>query len=233
MALHSPSQADSITRFRVAHDRNWHRISREIATGRKETHWMWFAFPQLRVFAKSETAHYYGLADKAEALNFLDDDVLRVHLASATMGVLRQQRLMFSDVDTRKLHRCMTLFREIVKDPTLPDSVLGRWFGGELHQPTMDALAGKPVTVQNQWTPGRRSAQGRVEVRGKAARILSRHWEARASNDPMDSTEVEQFLRGFNMPPAMVRAITREWIADQTRAHTQGWEAADEEALHG
>ncbi len=248
MSLHTVKQSGTLARFRTAQDKQWPRIAREIATGKKETHWMWFVFPQLRVFAKSETAYYYGIADQQEALAYLDEDTLRVRLATATQGMLRQNRLMFSDVDRRKLHRCMTLFGELVKDRTLPDAVLAKHFGGTAHQPTLDALAGRPVTVPNQWTPQRLwSAQGHVEVRGKAKADMGRHWEkqiqrardtvravgqrqARAANDPMDSTEVESFLKGFGLTSAQVRAISREWIADQTRAHTQGWEAADEEA---
>src|SRR6478609_4031243 len=112
MPILSTRQANTLARFRTAQDKQWPRISREIASGKKDTHWMWFVFPQLRVFAKSETAHYYGIVDKAEALAYLDDDVLRLRLGTASMGVLKQDRLMFGDVDRRKLWRCMTLFRE-------------------------------------------------------------------------------------------------------------------------
>lgn len=246
MPLHPPKQSGSIVRFRTAQDKRWPFISREIATGRKKTHWMWFVFPQLRDFAKSETAHYFGIADRTEALAYLDDDVLRIRLATATVGVLKQDRLMFSDVDYRKLHRCMTLFREVVKDPTIPDQVIGKHFGGELHAHTLDVLAGRPIP-QQPWTP---TAMGRVEIKGKARDVMGKHWEKqvaqaraavaavgqrppRESNDPMDSTEIASFIRGFGLSEHATQRIVREWIADQTRAHTQGWEEADNAAYYG
>jgi len=249
MPLHPAKQANSIARFRHAQDKKWPKISREIAAGVKETHWMWYVFPQLRVFAKSETAYYYGLADKAEALTYLDDDTLRIRLATASMGVLRQDRLMFEDVDRRKLHRCVTLFAELVKDRTILDQVLAKHFAGEPHQPTLDVLAGKPV--KSQWTrPDHRplksvgTAMGQVEWKQGT---VGRHWEkqieraratvaavgavrARPDNVPMDSSEIESFLKGFGLSAAAVRGITRVWVADQSRANQQGWDAAEEEA---
>lgn len=34
----------------------------ELRGGRKESHWMWFIFPQLRALGRSPTAQFYGIA---------------------------------------------------------------------------------------------------------------------------------------------------------------------------
>lgn len=246
--IHPPAQAESITRFRHAQDKKWPGITREIASGQKQTHWMWYVFPQLRVFAKSETAHYYGIADKAEALAYLDDEVLRVRLATATMGILKQRRLMFTDVDQRKLHRCMTLFGELVKDRTLPDAVLTKFFAGEQHQLTLDVLAGKQVEASwkpgqdcgpKTWRPGSWSAQGRVEAAGHWGRQVRRARRAvevagqrqlYADSEPMSHREIESYLRSLNLPADVVDRITDRWMDDQNRANQQGWDSRGDES---
>lgn len=236
----TPARTNSISRFRTAQDKSWPRIARELAVGRKDTHWMWYVFPQLRALAKSETARYFGIADRTEALAYLDDQVLRIRLAEATMAVLRHQRSMFSDVDKRKLQACMTLFGEVVKDPTLPHQVLDKFYDGQRHQLTLDVLAGRPIPQQ--WTPKpitdrSWSAQGRVEV--------GRHWEKqiaharaavaqvgarqpRGAGDPMLRSEVESFVKGFGLSAAATRRLVNEWMADRQRAANAAWDEADE-----
>jgi uncharacterized protein (DUF1810 family) len=222
-----------VTRFTAAQNKGWPRIARELATGRKETHWMWYVFPQLRALAKSETAHYYGIRDKAEALAYLDNPVLRLRLAESTMAVLKRDRLMFQHPDNLKLRSCMTLFREVVTDPTLPDAVLTKFYNSQPCPLTLAALAGKPIPQQ--WT-----AQGRVETK------MGKHWEKQIrkardavaavgtaspwqDSEPMSHREIASFLRGFGLSSAAVRRITDRWVDDQNRAQSQGWDQRDAE----
>lgn len=242
------TKQQGIARFRAAQDRKWSGIAQEISRGQKQTHWMWFVFPQLRVFAKSETAHHFGLADKDEALAFLADDVLRVRLATATMGVLKQRRLMFDPIDKRKLHRCMTLFSELVTDRTLPDAVITKWFDGVPHQLTLDVLAGKdvkpawvpgqkplPMKLPATWRPMGWSAQGSVSRRPG-------HWEEQVAKtravvqqpgwdgeEPMSHRQIESFLKGLGLTHRQVDKVVDCWLEDQNRAEQRGWVARDEE----
>jgi uncharacterized protein (DUF1810 family) len=58
----------------------------ELKTGRKQTHWMWFVFPQLRGLAHSSTARFYGISSLAEARAYLVHPVLGSRLAMIPMG---------------------------------------------------------------------------------------------------------------------------------------------------
>jgi uncharacterized protein (DUF1810 family) len=234
-----PKAAAGVHRFRRAQDKNWPRIARELATGRKETHWMWYVFPQLQGLAKSETAHHYGIRDKDEALAYLDDPVLRVRLAESATAVLRHRRSMFSDTDSRKLRSCMTLFREVVTDPALPDAVLAKWYGGELCEKTLDILSGRvipkpwmPPTAAPRAASWAGTAQGRVEVRGQRS-----FWEAQvrkaqrrqAADGPMSPRQIRSYLAGIGLAAVVVDMIADRWIDDQNEASQQGWEARDAE----
>ena len=57
----------SLDRFTEAQEKVWPAPLEEIRRGRKDSHWMWFIFPQLEVLGRSATALYYGIVDQEEA----------------------------------------------------------------------------------------------------------------------------------------------------------------------
>ncbi|MDH2327545.1 DUF1810 domain-containing protein [Cereibacter sp. SYSU M97828] len=103
----------SLTRFTKAQEGVWPTALAELRAGQKETHWMWFIFPQLRGLGRSETARFYGIADMAEARAYLADPVLGPRLAEAAAAVLAHpgpaDRIM-GHVDALKLRSSATLF---------------------------------------------------------------------------------------------------------------------------
>ena len=58
---------EGLDRFILAQARNHADAEREIAAGHKETHWMWYVFPQLRGLGRSNFAQRYGLEGLSEA----------------------------------------------------------------------------------------------------------------------------------------------------------------------
>ena len=86
----------------------------ELARGRKESHWMWFVFPQLRGLGRSEMAHRYGLEDLAEARAYAAHPVLAPRLRAACELVLshagRPAASILGTTDAAKLRSCATLF---------------------------------------------------------------------------------------------------------------------------
>ena len=116
----------NLGRFREAQDAPHAGFAialRELQTGRKTSHWIWYVFPQLMGLGRSPTAVYYGLAGAEEAAAYLRDPVLgerlvaaaavvRTHLAEATARPVLEE-LMGSQIDAFKLVSCMTLFGHV------------------------------------------------------------------------------------------------------------------------
>jgi uncharacterized protein (DUF1810 family) len=116
----------------------------ELVAGHKETHWMWWVFPQLRALGKSERAVYYGIQDLAEAKAYLDNETLARHLLEVTDIVLQLSGnnpvAVFGDVDAQKLQASWTLFEAAAeKHPTFALG-LEKYFGGERHAATLAEL---------------------------------------------------------------------------------------------
>jgi uncharacterized protein (DUF1810 family) len=102
----------------------------ELRAGRKTTHWIWWVFPQLAGLGSSATSVRYALTGREEACAYLADDVLRARLVEAVQTVHEQllgpskarlDGLMGSEIDALKLVSSMTLFAEVVRDPSVRD----------------------------------------------------------------------------------------------------------------
>ena len=58
-----------LERFVLVYNRDYATALSEIRSGRKQSHWMWYIFPQLTGLGRSEYARYYGLPDLEAAKN--------------------------------------------------------------------------------------------------------------------------------------------------------------------
>lgn len=62
-----------LSRFIVAHQRDYQAALAEIKSGKKKSHWMWYIFPQLQGLGRSSTAQFYAIRDLGEAVDFLNE----------------------------------------------------------------------------------------------------------------------------------------------------------------
>ncbi len=92
----------------------------ELLAGAKQTHWIWWVFPQLAGLGSSSVSVRYAIEDRAEALHYLRDPVLGGRLHEA-VGIVRRQlevgislrALMGSPIDCSKLVSSLTLFATV------------------------------------------------------------------------------------------------------------------------
>lgn len=77
-----------LKRFVSAHKQIYPSALKEIQAGRKQSHWMWYIFPQLRGLGHSRNSDYYGIVDKDEAIMFLHHPLLKRNLREITMAML-------------------------------------------------------------------------------------------------------------------------------------------------
>jgi uncharacterized protein (DUF1810 family) len=127
-------RAFDLNRFRRAQDApngGFDTALFELRAGRKQSHWIWYVFPQLAGLGQSSTALYYGLEGAEEAAAYVRDDVLGDRLVRAAAAVrghvtgaqsLRLDTLMGSQIDALKVVSCMTLFEHLAKRPGAVDS---------------------------------------------------------------------------------------------------------------
>lgn len=120
------------------------QVRRELAEGRKRTHWMWFVFPQLRGLGHSATAHHYGLSGLEEARAYLQHPVLGPRLVECTSLVNavggRSAHDIFGSPDDLKFRSSMTLFSGVPQASGVFQQALGQYFGGAPDPRTLQLL---------------------------------------------------------------------------------------------
>lgn len=119
---------NDLQRFIEAQARVYETVCGELAAGRKTSHWMWFAFPQLRSLGRSETARFYGIASRSEAEAYWRHPLLGARLKHCTQLVLgvrgRTLHDIFGSPDDLKFRSSMTLFAEVApEEPAFSEAI--------------------------------------------------------------------------------------------------------------
>ena len=139
----------NLERFVTAQDPVFETVLKELKAGRKQTHWMWFIFPQLRDLGRSSTAKFFGIASLDEARAFLGHSVLGPRLIRCTRTVLetegRSLAQIFGFPDDLKFRSSMTLFEAAgsSEEHWVFADALERFCAGERDQLTLRLIAPK------------------------------------------------------------------------------------------
>ncbi|WP_083403917.1 DUF1810 domain-containing protein [Curtobacterium sp. MCBA15_001] len=116
----------------------------ELRRGRKDSHWMWFVFPQLAGLGRSATAARYAISGTSEARAYLRHPVLGPRLAVmtdlATTAPASSVEALMGGIDAVKLRSSMTLFAAVADDPAPFRAALDRWWSGRPDPVTLDLL---------------------------------------------------------------------------------------------
>lgn len=134
-----------LSRFVEAQEPVYETVLRELEHGRKESHWMWFIFPQIAGLGHSPTAQRFAVSSLDEARAYLAHPLLGSRLIQCTRTVNavrgRTAHQIFGSPDDMKLRSSMTLFRKAASDPEPFTTAIDRYFDGEADQRTLDIVA--------------------------------------------------------------------------------------------
>jgi uncharacterized protein (DUF1810 family) len=134
-----------LERFVLAQDAGgtYHRALEELRNGYKQTHWMWFVFPQVAGLGQSPTSRKYAITSLAEAEAYLRHPVLGPRLVESANAVAAHAGLsavrIFGSTDAQKLRSSMTLFLRAAPEEPAFQEVLDRYFDGS-PDPATDRL---------------------------------------------------------------------------------------------
>jgi uncharacterized protein (DUF1810 family) len=141
----TPSTAPlRLQRFVDAQAPVYENVLAEIKAGCKQTHWMWFVFPQLAGLGHSAMARRYGLRGLSEAQAYWAHPILGPRLAQCVEALLSHPELSARDilggVDALKLRSCLTLFAEADGRAEVFSRALDRFYDGQRDEVTLKAL---------------------------------------------------------------------------------------------
>lgn len=132
--------------FLDAQNAVWDQVISELAAGRKQSHWMWFVFPQLASLGQSHMSQLYGLHDLAEARAYLAHPELRARLIEVSELLLSHRsadaETILGRTDAMKLRSSMTLFAAVPDAPPVFADVLSAFFDGQRCEHTLQKISG-------------------------------------------------------------------------------------------
>ena len=125
-------------------DTIYERALEELHAGRKETHWMWFIFPQLAGLGSSFMAQKFAISSLDEAKAYLEHPALgpRLRACVAALNAIegKTARDIMDFPDNLKLHSCLTLFVQASEDSGDFTAALAKYFDGTLDVESMRLL---------------------------------------------------------------------------------------------
>ncbi len=138
-----------LQRFLDAQEAVYPDVVRELRGGHKESHWMWYIFPQIKGLGKSHISQKYALGSLDEATAYVQHPILGNRLYECTEIVVSTEgstvKQIFGYPDYLKFHSSMTLFGQVENHNPLFDSALKKYFDNNKDQLTLDALGGSSI----------------------------------------------------------------------------------------
>jgi uncharacterized protein (DUF1810 family) len=137
----------NLQHFVDAQEGTFDRALAELRTGSKQSHWMWFVFPQLASLGRSPTAQFYGIGSIDEARAYLAHPLLGARLRQCVETLLpwadrRTADQILGSVDALKLRSSLTLFDQ-VETGSLFARGIDAFYGGKQDERTLALLNGE------------------------------------------------------------------------------------------
>jgi uncharacterized protein (DUF1810 family) len=133
-----------LNRFISAQESIYESVLEELRDGQKQSHWMWYIFPQIDGLAHSATSKYYAIKSIKEAQQYLHHPILGTRLVECTETVLaiegRSISQIFGYPDELKLKSSMTLFSYVATSHSVFVRILDKYFNGEQDGKTLQLL---------------------------------------------------------------------------------------------
>ena len=131
----------SLERFARAQEGVYPRALAELKAGKKQSHWMWFIFPQIAGLGHSAMAQMYAIQSLKEAHAYLAHPLLGPRLRECCQAVMavegKSAHDIFGSPDDLKFRSSLTLF-DLASPNDIFQAALDKYFSGD----------GDPLTLQ-------------------------------------------------------------------------------------
>ena len=142
-----------LERFLKAQEIVYPLALKEIKEGKRQSHWIWYVFPQIKGLGHSYNSEFYGISSQEEAKAYLEHPVLGARLREITQVLLDCGNPSADDIlgfpDVLKVRSCMTLF-DLVSPNDIFNKVLFRFYESQKCDKTLWRLGFHETKLKNQ-----------------------------------------------------------------------------------
>jgi uncharacterized protein (DUF1810 family) len=134
----------NLERFVAAQNIVFDLVVAELRRGDKESHWIWYIFPQLAGLGQSSMSRRYAILSRAEAAIYLAHPIRGPRLIECTRVVNNAEGRsiweIFDEIDAVRFRSSMTLFAQVAGDQSVFAEALRQYFDGHPDTLTLDRL---------------------------------------------------------------------------------------------
>ena len=135
----------NLSRFLEAQLTTYEGAMLELARGRKESHWVWYIFPQIEGLGKSDIAKLYSIKSLEEGRAYLEHPVLGQRLIEACEVLLSLKNTSIDEVmgfpDDLKLLSSMTLFELVSESNSIFTKIIKVYFDDERDKKSLGIIS--------------------------------------------------------------------------------------------
>jgi uncharacterized protein (DUF1810 family) len=143
------SDSYNLQRFVDAQNPVYPRVLEELRAGHKQSHWIWFIFPQIKGLGSSTMNERFSISSRQEAAAYLAHPVLgpRLHECTSLVNLIqgRSAHDVFGYPDDLKFRSSMTLFANVAPDNAAFTEALARYYDSEPDPRTLELLRVGPL----------------------------------------------------------------------------------------
>ena len=187
----------NLQRFVDAQNSVFEQVCSELRAGKKQSHWMWFIFPQIEGLGTSQASRYFAISSKEEAEAYVNHPILgpRLRECSRLVNLVDGRSIdqIFGRPDDLKFRSSMTLFANATSENQVFINALQKYFGGDLDQKTLARLVLAALAVMPAPAMAGLISENVAEQSAKAGRrlrvvcrigiVLSHPCDQRAANE--------------------------------------------------
>ena len=134
----------NLSRFIEAQETTYEGAMLELARGRKDSHWIWYIFPQIFGLGNSEATKLYSIKSLEEGRAYLKHPILGPRLIEACEILLALKDASMDEVmgfpDDLKLLSSMTLFETFSKSNSVFTRIIEVYFDSERDEATLEII---------------------------------------------------------------------------------------------
>ena len=138
----------NLNRFIEAQMATYEGVMLELACGRKESHWIWYIFPQIDGLGRSDIAKLYSIKSLEEGRAYLEHPVLGPRLIKACEILLSLEDASMDEVmgfpDDLKLLSSMTLFEALSDSNSIFTKIIEFYFEDERDEVSLKLIKELP-----------------------------------------------------------------------------------------
>ena len=114
-----------IDHFKRAQEYTIEQAIKEIRSGKKTGHWIWYIFPQMKGLGKSGMSQTYAIQDRTHALEYMSHPILCSHYIMCCQAILESNKSAYEIVgdDAENIRSSILLMDSVWSDEVIKEVI--------------------------------------------------------------------------------------------------------------